>query len=349
MRFERDEFDGLLEEVIWQEANLAAPAGIEERVMERMWATRMEREMANDSVSLASFAAGGREETVWASLWGGLRDLVAPEQLPELKLKSRPVIVVDRMKERRSSSATWSAVALHLLAVPLIALMVRSGVRLAAPVRTVSELVVPVTPPAVVEKMKSAGGGGGQKGPTPVTQGHLPKFAEQQIVPPSAPPMEQPKISIEPTVEVQRDVKMASVLPNIGMPNSPLVGTSLGGGRGTGLGSGDGSGIGPGYGGNIGGGPRRIGGGVSAPVLVFSVEPEFSEQARKAKVSGNVLVNLWVDERGNPSHVRVLRGIGLGLDEKAVEAVKQYKFKPALENGRPVLVELNVDVTFQIF
>ena len=88
---------------------------------------------------------------------------------------------------------------------------------------------------------------------------------------------------------------------------------------------------------------------MSAPVLVFSVEPEFSEQARKAKVSGNVLVNLWVDEKGNPSHVRVLRGIGLGLDEKAVEAVKQYKFKPALENGRPVLVELNVDVTFQIF
>lgn len=349
MRFERDEFDGLLEEVIWQEANLAAPEGLEERVMERMWAIRMEQEIASNSVSLASFVAGGREESVWASLWKGLRELVVPEQLPELKLKSRPVAVVDRMKERRSSSATWGAVAFHLLAFPLIALMVSNGVRLSAPVRTVSELVVPVTPPAVVENLKSAGGGGGQRGPTPVTQGHLPKFAEQQIVPPAPPPLEQPKISIEPTVEVQPDVKMASVLPNIGMPNSPLVGTSLGGGRGTGLGSGDGTGIGPGTGGNIGGGPKRIGGGVSAPVLLFFVEPEFSEQARKVKISGNVLVNLWVDEKGNPSHVRVLRGIGMGLDEKAVEAVKQYKFKPALENGKPVLVELNVDVTFQIF
>jgi periplasmic protein TonB len=347
MRFERDEFDGLLEEVIWQEANLAAPAGLEERVMKRMWAVRMEREMTSNSVSLASFAEGGREETVWASLWGGLRELVAPEQLPELKLKSRPVAVVDRMKEKRSSSATWGAVALHLLAFPLIALMVSSGVRLAAPVRVVSEIVVPVAPPLVAER--DAGGGGGQRGPMPVTQGHLPKVADRQIVPPTAPPMEEPKILMEPTIEVQHDVKMATVLPNIGMPNSPLVGTSLGGGRGTGLGSGDGSGIGPGYGGNIGGGPKRIGGGVSAPVLVFSVEPEFSEQARKAKVSGNVLVNIWVDEKGNPSHVRVLRGIGLGLDERAVEAVKQYKFKPALENGRPVMVELNVDVTFQIF
>lgn len=347
MRFERDEFDGLLEEVIWQEANQAAPAGLEERVMERMWAMRMEREMASDSASLNSFAAGMREETVWASLWSGLRDLVAPEQLPELKLKSRPVAVVDRMKERRSSSATWGAVAFHVLAFPLIALMVSNGVRLAAPVRTVS--FVPVTPPPVVENLKNAGGGGGQRGLAPATQGHLPKFADPQIVPPAAVPLEQPKIEIEPAVEVQHDVKMASVLPNIGMPNSPLVGTSLGDGRGTGLGSGDGTGIGPGSGGNIGGGPKRIGGGISAPVLVYSVKPEFSDQARKIKISGNVLVNLWVDEKGNPSHVRVLRGIGMGLDEKAVDAVKQYRFKPALENGRPVLVELNVDVTFQIF
>jgi protein TonB len=88
---------------------------------------------------------------------------------------------------------------------------------------------------------------------------------------------------------------------------------------------------------------------VSAPVLLFKVDPEFSEEARRAKTAGNVLVNLWVDEKGNPTHVRVLRGIGVGLDEKAVEAVKLYKFKPAMENGRPVTVEMNVDVTFHIF
>ena len=62
-----------------------------------------------------------------------------------------------------------------------------------------------------------------------------------------------------------------------------------------------------------------------------------------------VLVNLWVDTSGNPSHVKVIRGVGMGLDEKALEAVRQYKFKPAMENGKPVLVELNVEVNFQIF
>jgi protein TonB len=66
-------------------------------------------------------------------------------------------------------------------------------------------------------------------------------------------------------------------------------------------------------------------------------------------VSGDVEVYLWVDEHGNPTHVRVVRGMGMGLDERAVEAVKQYKFKPAMENGRAVTVEMYIDVTFQIF
>ncbi|HEY2041003.1 MAG TPA: energy transducer TonB, partial [Edaphobacter sp.] len=80
-----------------------------------------------------------------------------------------------------------------------------------------------------------------------------------------------------------------------------------------------------------------------------SVDPEFSEEARKAKASGDVTVYLWVDEHGNPTHIRVLRGMGMGLDEKAVEAVKQYRFKPAMENGKPVKVEMYVVVNFQIF
>jgi TonB family protein len=95
--------------------------------------------------------------------------------------------------------------------------------------------------------------------------------------------------------------------------------------------------------------PKKIGGGVSRPVLIYSVQPEFSEQAKKDKVGGTVIIRLWVDEQGRPEHVRVLRGVGNGLDEKAVEAVKQYKFKPAMEDGKPVLVELNTEVNFKIF
>jgi protein TonB len=88
---------------------------------------------------------------------------------------------------------------------------------------------------------------------------------------------------------------------------------------------------------------------VSAPEVLYHPEPEFSEEARKSKVSGNVLVYLQVDELGRPTHVRVLRGLGMGLDEKAIEAVRQYKFRPAMEDGHPVAVEMNVEVNFQIY
>jgi TonB family protein len=94
---------------------------------------------------------------------------------------------------------------------------------------------------------------------------------------------------------------------------------------------------------------RRIGGGVTPPKPQHLVDPQFSEQARAAKVGGVVLVTLIVDANGMPQNVHVLRGVGMGLDEKAVEAVKQYKFLPAMEGGKPVPVQLNVEVNFQIF
>jgi len=95
--------------------------------------------------------------------------------------------------------------------------------------------------------------------------------------------------------------------------------------------------------------PRKIGGSVSAPTVLYTVPPEYTEAAKQAKVGGNVLISLWVDEQGNPQHVRVTHGLGRGLDQAAITAVKQYKFKPAMENGQPVLVQLNLEVNFQIF
>jgi RNA polymerase sigma factor (sigma-70 family) len=119
--------------------------------------------------------------------------------------------------------------------------------------------------------------------------------------------------------------------------------------RGNGIGPGDGPGIGPGSGGNKGGGVRHVGGSVSRPKVIYMVEPEFSDEARRAKFSGDVDVYLWVDEHGNPTHGRVARGVGMGLDERAVDAVKRYRFRPAMENGKPVAVEMYVVVNFHIF
>jgi periplasmic protein TonB len=90
----------------------------------------------------------------------------------------------------------------------------------------------------------------------------------------------------------------------------------------------------------------HVGGKVQKPIVVYTAEAEFSQQAREAKYSGIVSVYLWVDKDGKPSHIRVVRGAGMGLDEKAVEAVRQYRFKPATLDGQPVTVDMYVDVSF---
>ena len=252
------------------------------------------------------------EQGVFASLFSNVRDVFFPVKLPPLVLESKPIAVVDRMATKQNPKATAASVAIYALLILLIGWLLKQKVAILSKPKPVEIVQLDAPPPKAPPKAVSMGGGGGQRGPTPVTKGTPPKFADQQIVPPKAPPLEEPKIHIQPTIEVQKDVKMASSIPQIGVANSPLVGMSMGNGRGTGLGSGNGSGLGPGSGGNTGGGPRRIGGGVSAPVLIFSVEPEFSEEARKAKVAGNVLVNLYVDQNGNPSRVRVIRGVGMG-------------------------------------
>lgn len=256
---------------------------------------------------------------------------------------------LDRTAGRRMSpQSVGVAVLLNVAALLLLMVQVKTHV-LTTPTMQMAMLDDLVPPPAP-PKLQAMGGGGGHPDAAPVSKGNPPKFAAEQLNPPKAPPLEDPKVRIESTVDVDPNLKMAKTdLLNLGMPNSPNVGASLGNGRGTGLGSGNGGGLGPGYGGNMGGGIRRIGGGVAAPVVLFAPEPEFSEEARKAKASGNVLVYLQVDTNGRPMHVRVLRGIGMGLDEKAAEAVSHYKFKPATENGHPVAVEMQVEVNFQIF
>ena len=130
----------------------------------------------------------------------------------------------------------------------------------------------------------------------------------------------------------------------------PSAGPGIGGGIGprTGVGSGRGSGVGPGSGGGIGGGVFRIGGGVSSPRLLSKVEPEYSEKARKANHQGVVSLSVEIWEDGLAHNIRVVRSLGLGLDEKAVEAVKQWRFRPGKKDGKPVRVHAQVAVSFRL-
>jgi len=98
-----------------------------------------------------------------------------------------------------------------------------------------------------------------------------------------------------------------------------------------------------------GGGAYRVGGGVSAPKALYAPDPEYSEEARKAKYQGTVVLWLVVDANGRPQQIRIQRALGMGLDEKAIEAVKMWKFEPARKDGQPVPVMINVNVTFRLY
>jgi TonB family protein len=95
--------------------------------------------------------------------------------------------------------------------------------------------------------------------------------------------------------------------------------------------------------------PRRIGGGVKPPKLLRGKEPEFTDAARGVKYSGVALINFWLQPDGTVSHLSLVHPLGMGLDEHALAAVQKYTFSPATMNDKPVLVELNVEVNFQIF
>jgi protein TonB len=314
-----DEFDGLLNDVLRTVANPELPERIRLQVRTRVWV----REVVLPSVQRHV----ARPAVVFA-----------------------PEVFLAQMAPQRDRRTTGAAVLLHVAAIGLLVWAVSLHRSMQAP--TGQQILTELTTPPTLPAKSVMGGGGGQRGATPVTQGHLPKFTDKQIVPPKAPPMQQPKIRMpDAAVEAQTNLKMAdNTMPNIGMPNSRVLGTgSMGNGTGSGLGSGSGGGIGLGTGGNFGGGLKMIGGGVSSPVLVHKIEPEFSEEARKSKFMGNVVVSLVVDPQGIPRNVHLVRGVGMGLDEKALEAVRQYRFRPAMEAGKPVAVEMHVEVDFQIF
>ena len=225
---------------------------------------------------------------------------------------------------------------------------------------TVTGVVTDISPYILPPSANKAGcgGGGGDRDKLAATKGALPKLSREQFTPPAVVIRNNdPKLPMEPTVVVPPDIK----LPQTGQLGDPLSnvlgppsngtgsGGGIGSGSGGGVGSGRGPGVGPGWGGGIGGGPYRVGGGVSAPKALYAPDPEYSEEARKAKYQGTVVLWVVVGPDGRPRDIKVQRTLGMGLDEKAMEAVRTWKFEPARLNGNPVAVQINVEVNFRLY
>jgi TonB family protein len=128
----------------------------------------------------------------------------------------------------------------------------------------------------------------------------------------------------------------------------PGSGGGVGSGSGLGLGDGQDGGIGSGSGGGTGGGPYRAGAGISPPQLLREIRANYTDEARKKAIEGDVVLEIVVKRDGSVGQVRVLHSLGGGLEQKAVDAVRQWKFSPALRHGAPVDVVVEASVGFKL-
>jgi periplasmic protein TonB len=293
-----------------------------------------------------------------------VRGPVLPRPMPRVPAPSYEVW--GHYNNYRANGVRISAI-VHAVLIGLIvasAVYSRQIVQQVAPRETVT-LIAP-SPDSyalpVAPKVVSGGGGGGDHEVLPVPKGRLPKPAMVQITPPQIVVRnEKPHLTAEPTVVVPPQVHLAeNHMPNLGMSAGPVMpaappsnGTGTGGGIGSGsgggLGEGHGPGVGAGSGGGIGGGVFHVGGGVSAPEAISTPDPDYTEEARRAKTQGTCILGLIVDSEGNPRDIRVVRGLGSGLDAKAIEAVRQWRFEPAKKDGKPVNVLISVEVSFRLY
>jgi len=251
------------------------------------------------------------------------------------------------------------SVALHGVMALLIGatfLMVKSYVPRIEPQPVVTTRLEPYKVPAGLHPGNGCGSGGAAER-IRASKGMAPPAAQEQLTPPiilrnNA----QPRLAATATVIAQPDLSMPRTR-EIGDPlsvltapsNGPGVGGGIGGRAGGGVGGDGGPGRGPGSGGGCCGNIYTPGDGVSIPRAIYSPEPEFSEEARKSKYQGEVTLLATITADGRTRDLLVVRSLGMGLDEKALEAVRTWRFEPAKKDGRPVAVQMNIIVNFHLF
>jgi protein TonB len=299
------------------------------------------------------------QQHLWSGLVENVRERFFPRRLPPLDLTSTPIPVIDRMA---ANTNPWAVGTATLVNGGILAIVLMIGVRAVMPP---SAKPGPQTRfklddfPFVSSRADSAhgGDGGGDHDLIDANKGRLPKADLHPLAPVQVAVLDHPKLPIENSMAVPPDLKLPDnpSMEMIGVHESTNVRLVSGGPGGpVGIGSGRNGVYGPGDG--LGWGPGSGPGiytagvnGVSQPVPIFTPEAEFSDEARRQKYQGVCLISLIVDAHGNPQSPRVVRRLGMGLDEKALDAVSRYRFKPAKKDGKPVAVRMTVEVNFRMY
>ncbi len=321
-------------------------------------------EAADNRTPQDLFRSTLEEKHLWTALYENVRDTWISPRLPDLELTSTPIPVPDRMAVKTNR---WAVGTSTLVNGGALAILIFWGV---------GRMIHPLPNPASGHPVKlsdytlfapsktqmgGGGGGGGSNDLIDPIMGRNPVVEKNPITPPQIPMLDNPKLALNPAIAVPLDIQLPdnSSLPNIGVHQSTNVyldsnghgnEAGIGSNSGGGDGPGDGTGWGPGSDRGARGGTYMPGvGGVSIPIPIVSPEAEFSEEARRLKYQGICAISIVVDAHGYPQNLRVVRPLGMGLDEKALEAVRRYRFKPALKNGKPVPAIMTIEVNFRLY
>lgn len=293
----------------------------------------------------------------FGSPWENLRDLFFPRKLPPLKVSSQPIPVPEIWtKDTQFTRVQALSVAAHVLVLVLIILPFLPGVMTPATTKANNtydiNVISPYLPKMPATAKRAQGGGGGEHNPLPASRGRAPKFDWTQLAKPEVKTPPNPKYPMTPVLLGNPAMVLPSPqLPNWGDPLGKTMNDSNGQGRGTGIGSGTGGGLGQGEGGGTGGGAFNAGtGGYGYPTCLYCPEPQFSDEAVKAKYQGVVLLSAIITADGRATDIQVVKGLGLGLDEKAIEAVRTWRFTPARgPDGKAAAVRTPIEVTFRLY
>jgi TonB family protein len=262
-------------------------------------------------------------------------------------------------RQRRLPGALGVSLLTHVAMFLATVVVIRS-----VPESTVRELLTPPNADIVWLETPGPGGGGGGGGnemPEPPRKAELPG-KDKISVPVTEPlkPVPEPKDE-PPSPELNIPAKTLAAaeqtlpgalegIPGVALSQGPGTGGGFGTGTGTGIGSGTGSGLGPGVGGGTGGGVYRPGSGVSTPQIIRQVKPNYTSDAMRAKIQGDVWLEAVVLPDGSVGEVTVIRSLdsAFGLDGEAIKAARQWKFTPGLRQGQPVAVLITIQMTFTL-
>ncbi len=241
---------------------------------------------------------------------------------------------------------TGVSIAAHVL---LLGVFIYSATHARQIVNSITEVPTKLDFIFLPQKGPGGGGGGRPKDPEPPRKAEI-VAAKPVQAKPIPKPADVPTPDVVVPIQTQNAVvTLPGSISGLEVPNG--TGTA-GGGRGTGIGTGTGSGVGPGEGGGFGGGAYQIGNGVSSPVLVKEVKPNYTGDAMRAKLQGVVEMECIVlpDGTVDPKSIKITRSLDstFGLDQQAIVAVKQWRFRPGTFKGQPVPVIVNVELTFTL-